>query len=64
MLHEPQVDLGSTTAADEAVATEVIHIYMYIYTYIYMCICIWISNMHVMMDTCQWHIQVSNVYDG
>ena len=27
-----------------------------------MCICIWINNMHVMMDTCQWQIQVSNVY--
>ena len=37
MLHEPQVDLGSTAAADEAVATEVIHTYIHIYTceYVY-----------------------------
>jgi hypothetical protein len=46
MLHEPQVDLGSTVAAHEAVADEVI----YMYIYIRMSICIWISNMHAMID--------------
>ena len=30
MLHEPQVDLAWTTAADEAVAPEVIHIYVHV----------------------------------